>query len=460
MAIPGQFNHQLIFVVDYNVRLYSGSASRKITGPKILTLDCMHLLAFGVNHKTAPVNIRERVSFAPDRLTSALRELVDHTNVKEAAILSTCNRTELYCCMQDQDLDTLEHWFTDYHKLTVQDVKPYIYTHPGNEAVRHLLRVASGLDSLVLGEPQILGQVKDAYRTATEAGTIGSILNKLCQHTFKVAKQVRTDTAIGASPVSVAFAAVSLSKQVFSNFENHTALLIGAGETIELAARHLRENNIGRMIIANRTVERAHKLAEEVNAYAISLPEIPDHLAEADIIISSTASPLPILGKGSVERAIKARKRKPMLMVDIAVPRDIEPEVRDLADIYLYTVDDLQDIIEEGLKSRREAAKQAEEIIDIQVSDFMSWVRSLDSVNVIRRYRESIETIKRVELEKALAALKNGADPQAAMNQLAHSIVNKLAHAPTKHMRDASMSGELELLQAAQELFDLKDSNE
>ncbi|MDH5302035.1 MAG: glutamyl-tRNA reductase [Gammaproteobacteria bacterium] len=420
----------------------------------------MHLLAFGVNHKTAPVEIRERVSFSPDRLSEALQQLVGQPSVNEAAILSTCNRTELYCCLESPAaIAAVEDWFSSYHNLKLQDLKPYLYVHPDKEAVRHLLRVASGLDSLVLGEPQILGQVKDAYRTATDAGTVGTTLNRLCQHTFKVAKQVRTDTAIGASPVSVAFAAVSLSKQIFSNFQKHTALMIGAGETIELAARHLKEQNIGRMIIANRTVERAQTLAQQVGAYAISLNEIPNHLAEADIIISSTASPLPILGKGAVEAAIKARKRKPMLMVDIAVPRDIESQVGELPDVYLYTVDDLQDIIEEGLKSRRDAAEQAEEIIDTQVSDFMSWIKAQESINVVRSYREALETIKQQELEKALQMLANN-NPEEVLKRLAHNLTNKLAHAPTKRLRDASMNGDRHILQAAQEIFDLKDTNE
>ncbi|MBE9538387.1 MAG: glutamyl-tRNA reductase, partial [Proteobacteria bacterium] len=315
----------------------------------------MSLLAFGINHKTAPVDIRERVAFEPGRLNDALKDLVSSAKIQEAAIVSTCNRTELYCDSgQDrQDNAIIVDWFREYHKLKKRDIEPYIFLHPDQEAVRHMLRVASGLDSLVLGEPQILGQIKDAYTTAMEAGTMGGLLDRLFQHTFSVAKQIRTDTAIGASAVSVAFASVSLAKQIFDEFENRTALLIGAGETIELAARHLHQSGIGRMIIANRTVENAHALAQEMGAYAISLPEIPDHLAEADIVISSTASPLPILGKGSVESALKKRKHQPMLMVDIAVPRDIEAEVSNLDDVYLYTVDDLQDIIQEGLKSRQ-----------------------------------------------------------------------------------------------------------
>jgi glutamyl-tRNA reductase len=326
-------------------------------------------------------------------------------------------------------------------------------------AVRHALRVASGLDSLVLGEPQILGQMKDAYTTASSAGTLGNLLDRLFQHTFSVAKQVRTDTAIGASPVSVAFAAVSLARQIFTDFKDHTALLIGAGETIELAARHLHEIGIGRMIIANRTVERARAVAQEFDAYAISLPEIPSHLAEADIVISSTASPLPILGKGSVESALKIRKHKPILMVDIAVPRDIESEVGQLSDVYLYTVDDLQEIIQEGLRSRQEAAAQAEEIIDVQVSHFMNWIRSLGAVDTIRAVRENAEHKRDIELEHALNLIAAGKDPEMVLKQLAHRLTNKLLHEPSAQLKQAAYDGRNELLKAARDLFDLKNTD-
>jgi len=418
----------------------------------------MALLAFGINHKTAPVDIREKVAFAPDRLQDACKELVSIGDVSEVAILSTCNRTELYCCVNDPDAVVIEQWFSDYHHLSVDDILPYVYKYPDLEAVRHLLRVASGLDSLVLGEPQILGQVKTAYRDATAAGTVGSILNKLCQHTFNVAKQVRTDTAIGESAVSVAYAAVSLAKQIFSQFEKHTALLIGAGETIELAARHIKENNIGNIIIANRTVERAHALAEEVGGVAIALSDIPEHLAKADIIISSTASPLPILGKGSVERAIKIRKHKPMLMVDIAVPRDIEPEVSNLADVYLYTVDDLKEIIEEGLRTRREAAEQAEDIIENQVATFMGWLRSQSAVTVIQEYRGAMMQIKDAELEKALKMLRNGQEPEEVLKRLANGIINKVSHSPTSNIRQAGFDGNFDMVEKARELLGIKDA--
>ncbi|HGX93846.1 MAG TPA: glutamyl-tRNA reductase [Candidatus Tenderia sp.] len=419
----------------------------------------MGLIAVGINHKTAPVTIRERVSFAPERLTSALQDLTASSVISEAAILSTCNRTELVCCADKLNSDVVIDWFEHYHKLQSEDVRPYIYVHPEQKAVRHVLRVASGLDSLVLGEPQILGQIKDAYAKARDAGTIGKLLGRLFQHTFSVAKQVRTDTAIGSSPVSVAFAAVSLAKQIFSNFDKQTALLIGAGETVELAARHLAASGIGRIIIANRTVEKAHTLAQEFDGYAIALNEIPAHLAEADIVISSTASPLPILGKGATESALKKRRHRPILMIDIAVPRDIETEVGELEDVYLYTVDDLQEIIDEGLKSRQEAAKQAEEIIDTQVAHFMGWIKSLSSVATIQQFRSQADAIREAELEKAIRRLNAGDNPDQVLQKLAHGLTNKFTHTPSTQMRQAGYEGREGLLDAARELFQLKHSD-
>ena len=419
----------------------------------------MGLIAVGINHKTAPVTIRERVSFAPERLTSALQDLTASSVISEAAILSTCNRTELVCCADKLNSDVVIDWFEHYHKLQSEDVRPYIFVHPEQKAVRHVLRVASGLDSLVLGEPQILGQIKDAYAKARDAGTIGKLLGRLFQHTFSVAKQVRTDTAIGSSPVSVAFAAVSLAKQIFSNFDKQTALLIGAGETVELAARHLAASGIGRIIIANRTVEKAHTLAQEFDGYAIALNEIPAHLAEADIVISSTASPLPILGKGATESALKKRRHRPILMIDIAVPRDIETEVGELEDVYLYTVDDLQEIIDEGLKSRQEAAKQAEEIIDTQVAHFMGWIKSLSSVATIQQFRSQADAIREAELEKAIRRLNAGDNPDQVLQKLAHGLTNKFTHTPSTQMRQAGYEGREGLLDAARELFQLKHSD-
>ncbi len=418
----------------------------------------MALLAVGLNHKTAPLPVRERVAFARDELPSVLRDLTSNAHVSEAAILSTCNRTEMVCCVDEAGGDIVARWFREYHRLNAEDIEPYLYRHPDQGAVRHLLRVASGLDSMILGEPQILGQIKDAYFTACEAGTVGKHLNKLFEYTFSVAKQIRTDTAIGASPVSVAFAAVSLAKQIFSALSERTALLIGAGATIELAARHLRENGIGQLIIANRTLARAEMLVNEVQGKAITLEEIPSHLAQADIVVSSTASPLPILGKGAVESAIKARKHRPMLMIDIAVPRDIEPQVDTLNDVYLYTVDDLKEIIDEGLKSRQQAALQAEDMIDTESARFMGWLRSLNAVTTIRSYRDTIEAMREEELQKALRQLRRGQNPEEVLAIVTRALANKLAHAPTVQLRRAGFEGREELLRAARELLDIKDS--
>ncbi len=416
----------------------------------------MPLFALGINHTTAPVEIRERVAFPPDKLGAALHDLRATPGVAEAAILSTCNRTEVYCLLDQPDTQLVSGWLRRYHDLNQVDFDTYIYQHPDQAAVRHMLRVASGLDSMILGEPQILGQIKSAYQEALAAGTLGLLLGRLFQHTFAVAKQVRTDTAIGVSPVSVASAAVSLARQIFGDLSKQTALLIGAGETIELTARHLHQHGIGRMIIANRTLERAHTLAAQFSAYAIPLSDLPAHLSEADIVISSTASQLPILGKGSVESALKSRKHRPIFMVDIAVPRDIEAEVATLSDVYLYTVDDLREVIQEGLKSRQEAALQAEEIIDVQVGNFMDWIQSLDAVSTIRAYRQQAEQLRDQACELAVQQLAAGKPPEEVLKLLAHTLTNKLLHTPTAQLRQAGASGRADLLEAARRLFDLK----
>lgn len=415
----------------------------------------MSIIALGLNHRTAPIEVRERVAFTPERLKDALREMVSLPKVREGAIVSTCNRTEVYAAVAGSGEDELLHWFPRAHGLSVEEVRPYLYLHAEGEAIRHLLRVSCGLDSLVLGEPQILGQIKAAYAQAGEAQAVGPVLNRMFQHAFAVAKQVRTDTAIGASPISVAFAAVSLARQIFGDFGSKTALLIGAGETIELAARHLHGNGIGRMIVANRTFERAHALAEPFGGYAIALHELADHLHEADMIITATASPLPILGKGAVESALKRRKRRPMFMVDIAVPRDIEPEVGTLEDVYLYTVDDLEQVIAENRRSRQEAAQQAEEIIDAQVAHFLDWLRLQGSADIIRELRSSAERVRDEMLERALRELAHGDAAEDVLRHLAHALTNKLLHAPTVALREACQSGRVDTVEAARLLFDL-----
>ena len=416
----------------------------------------MHLFNFGINHRTAPVNIREQTAFAPDKLVTALADITDAGGAREATILSTCNRTEIYCSHEQANENSLIGWFCDYHRMQAKEIEPYLYRHPGDEAVRHAFRVASGLDSMVLGEPQILGQMKEAFATAHKTGVTGKLLNQLFQHTFSVAKQVRTDTQIGASAVSVAYAAVKLAKQIFSDLSQKTVLLIGAGETIELTAQHLSQQQVGHIIVSNRTVERAQKLSELIHGEAITLAELPTRLHEADIVIASTASQLPILGKGAVEQALKKRRHRPIFMVDLAVPRDIEAEVGALSDIFLYTVDDLQNVVEENLQSRREAASEAEEIIDLQVNQFVNWLKSLDAVPMIRALRDNADTLRQTELDKAHRLLASGETAEVVIEALARSLTNKLTHTPTTALKEAGLEADKSVIEAARRLFDLK----
>jgi glutamyl-tRNA reductase len=419
----------------------------------------MYLTILGINHRTAPVEVRGQVAFPPDRLPNALRGITGLDHVREAAILSTCNRTELYCASQSDTRESVTDWLCEFHGLGKDTLQPHLYSFEGAAAVRHMLRVAAGLDSMILGEPQILGQMKDSFQEASRAGSLDTLVSRLFQHTFSVAKQIRTDTAIGASPVSVAFAAVSLARQIFGNLDEQTTLLIGAGETIELAARHLAEHGIGKMIIANRTLERAQQLAVQFNGYGIALDQIPAHLAEADIIISSTGSPSCILDSDMVRQALRSRKHRPVFMVDIAVPGDIDPGVADLDDVYHYTVDDLQQVIDENMKSRREAAAQAEDIIEVQTGHFMDWLKSLDAVPAIRAYRDHAGAIGDAELEKARRQLASGEDPQQVLESLARNIINKLAHDPSVNLRHAVEQGQTSLLETVRTLFRVKDRN-
>ncbi len=414
----------------------------------------MRLIAIGLNHDSAPIGVRERVAVTAERLVEALHEVAKRNQVREAAILSTCNRTEIYCHQQDNSEEQLISWLCAFHGVPESDLSPYLYRFPDEQAVRHAFRVASGLDSMVLGEPQILGQMKEAFAIAHKSGVTGKILNRLFQQTFSVAKRVRTDTAIGSSAVSVAFAAVSLSKQIFSDLSQQTVLMIGAGETIELTARYLKENGVKHLIVANRTLERARRLAETFGAEAISLDELPARLSDGDIVISSTASTLPILGKGAVESALKRRRRRPIFMVDLAVPRDIETEVAELDDVFLYTVDDLQGVIEENLQARRQAAREAEQIIDTQTNEFMGWLNSLNAVPTIKALRESFDRIVETEVERAQKKLQAGADANEVIRQLAGSLSRKFTHNPTEQLARSDNDGTLN--DAVRRLFKLE----
>lgn len=398
----------------------------------------MQVFALGLNHVTAPLAVREQVAFDVVGLPRALQDLLRRDGLREAAILSTCNRTELYCAAErPESVAPAMDWLAEYHALPVTDVHPYLYTHPQKDAVRHMFRVASGLDSMVLGEPQILGQMKQAARTAEDAGTLGSMLGKLFQRTFAVAKEVRSTTAIGANTVSMAAASVHLSARIFDSISNQAVLFIGAGEMIELCAAHFAAEQPRRVTIANRSPERAQALAARIRADVIRLDEIATRLADYDIVVSCTASPLPIVGKGMMERALKSRRHRPMVLVDLAVPRDIEAEVARLDDAFLYTLDDLGQIVEAGLESRQAAVVEAEAIIDQQVGSFLHWVETREIVPTIRALRDSAEHARQHELDHALKALARGEAPEKVLEALSRGLTNKLLHPPTQALNQA-----------------------
>lgn len=397
----------------------------------------MHLVSLGINHHTAPVALREQVAIGPEQLPDALTQLCAVEGVREASILSTCNRTELFVAQEEPDRLPALEWFRARNAGIAPALQEHLVFHSGLDVARHLFRVAGGLDSMLLGETQILGQVKQAYRDAREIGTIGKLLNRLYQQTFAVAKQVRSDTAIGASPVSVAFAAVSLARQIFSDIAEQRALVIGAGDTAELVIKHLRGAGLQQLTIANRTLARAQRLAQEYQAQAITLAMLPAYLARSDILVTSTNSELPLVGKGMVERAIRERRRQPIFMVDLAVPRDIEAEVESLSDVYLYTVDDLQQVVAQNQQSRQTAVTQAECIIDEQVSSFGEWLQTQRVVPLVRQLRGSLERLRDRELASALQALERGRPAEEVVSRLAYRLTRKAAHTPSVMLRQA-----------------------
>ncbi|MCP5268340.1 MAG: glutamyl-tRNA reductase [Zoogloeaceae bacterium] len=417
----------------------------------------MALFTLGINHHTAPLSVREQVAFNADRLHHALADLTRTDLVREAAILSTCNRTEIYCAADNPD--TAVEWLAQYHSVERVTLQPYVYTLPQREAIRHVFRVASGLDSMVIGEPQILGQMKDAVRCAEEAGTLGTHLHKMFQRAFAVAKEVRSTTAIGANTVSMAAAGVHLAERIFERIADQRILFVGAGEMIELCATHFAARQPKELVIANRTVERAQALAERFGGSVIRLDEIADRLGHFDIVVSCTGSQLPIIGLGMVERAIKQRRHRPMFMVDLAVPRDIEVEVGEMDDVFLYTVDDLAQVVESGLESRQAAVLEAEDIITAQVETFIGWLETRDSVPLIRSLRDTAERARRHEIEHAMKLLAKGENPEKVLDQLSHRLTNKFLHAPTQALNSADADEREALRHAAARLFHLH-SNE
>jgi len=417
----------------------------------------VQLFALGINHHTAPLAVRELIAFQPAHLGQALHDLLREHTVHEAALLSTCNRTELYCTTEHPQVAA--DWLATYHALPPEKIQPYLYQYPQQDAVRHMFRVASGLDSMVLGEPQILGQMKQAARIAEEAGTLGTLLGKLFQRTFAVAKEVRSTTAIGANTVSMAAAAVRLSARIFESIAAQRILFIGAGEMIELCAAHFAGQKPKQLTIANRTIERAEALAQRFSGDALRLDEVAERLANYDIVISCTASPLPIIGLGLVERALKIRRHRPMVMVDLAIPRDIEREVGDLDDAFLYTLDDLGQIVESGLESRQAAVIEAEAIIDERVQGFLHWLAARETVPTIRALRDAAERMRRHEIEHALKLLARGDAPDKVLDALSHGLINKFLHAPTQALNQAEGDERTEIAALIARLYHLSSTD-
>lgn len=413
------------------------------------------VFTFGLNHHSAPVDVRERVSMSGDLVRPALDGLRACFNgrVKEAAILSTCNRTEIYVAAQPDAAEHIGQWMADFNSLDSSVISPHLYEYSQDMAVRHAFRVASGLDSMVLGEAQILGQMKNAVRAASEAGALGTMLNQLFQKTFSVAKEVRSNTAIGQESVSMAAAAVRMSERVFGDLDNSKVLFVGAGEMIELCVTHFAAHNPKQIVIANRTIERGEVLASRFRADVIKLAELPERIHEFDVVVSCTASTLPILGLGMIQSALKHRRFQPMVMVDLAVPRDIEPEVGRLGEVYLYTVDDLGRMVQMGNDIRKAAVVEAEQIIDSSVSNFMNWLKTREVVPVIQSLNNSAQTLAQIELDKARKLLAKGVSPEEALERLAQGLTQKYMHAPMRALNKSQNEEREQILDVLPKLF-------
>ena len=413
----------------------------------------MPLLAYGINHKTAPISVREKWSFNPAQTPDVLRELQKFTAVNEAVLLSTCNRTEIYTVQENYS--GIEQWLSHHPSMKQFDLTPYHYHYEGFEAVRHLIRVATGLDSMVLGEPQILGQIKQAYQLACETGTVGERLQHIFPAIFAASKVIRSNTEIGNNSVSLAYVIIQLAKRIFSSLKKCRVLLVGAGEIMELVATHLNSHGIHQIIVANRHVENAKRIADAFHGRAIRIGDIPAYIKDVDIVITGTASQLPILGKGMMESALKFKRSRPIFMVDLAVPRDIEPEVAQLEDIYLYNIDDLQSLIAQNMKNRESAAKHAEAMAEIQAEHYLRQLRILDSTDIITRYREQMECLRDQECQKALEQLQRGQNSEETLRNMARNLTNKMMHQPTTKLRKAAYDDRVDILLLAKELFEL-----
>jgi glutamyl-tRNA reductase len=417
----------------------------------------MTLIAFGINHKTAPISLREKIAFSPDAIVDALASLGSITGARESVIVSTCNRTEIYAHLDQNQVEKIPAWLAAFHNTDENELRHNSYLYQHDEAIRHIMRVACGLDSLMLGEPQILGQVKQAFTDAKNSGVIRTEFERLFQHTFSVAKRVRNETEIGENAVSVAYAAVQLAKHIFSSLAKSRVLLIGAGDTIELVAKHIRENGAKSITVANRTLAKAKAIAEPLGGEVLTLAQIPSHLKDADIVISSTASQLPIIGQGLVQSALKERKYQPMFIVDLAVPRDVEAEVGELDDAFLYTVDDLQQIVEQNLASRQDAAVLANQMIEQQLQQYVQWQQSQSSIDLLLGFREKSEAQRDLLVTRALNLLADGRPAEQVLVELANKLTNNLIHAPTKALKNAAKEQDVQRLAVLKEALGLKN---
>ncbi len=408
-------------------------------------------VACGLNHKTAPINVREKVALPPAMQDSLLNSLVSLPEINEAAILSTCNRTEIYCDTEEPEI--IARWLAHEHQLPQDVLSPFLYIHQGKQGIKHTLRVASGLDSMMIGEPQILGQMKQAYHQACRLGTVKSQLRPVFEYIFSASKRVRTHSGIGANPVSIAYAAVQLIGQLFTNYRSLSVFLIGSGETASLVAKYLHQQGVHRFMVASRTIDNARKLADTFGGKTLSIGDIPQYLPQADVVISATACPLPFINKSLVEHALQQRNHAPMFFLDLAVPRDIETNVNELDNVHLYNVDDLQVMIEQGMNERRNAALQAEQLIESELDNYIRWHRSLRAKDVICDYRNHMQSLAQQELERALKKLSSGQNQQAVINEFSERLVNKLTHHPTTGLRQIAWDGREDLLSLAQYLF-------
>jgi len=420
----------------------------------------MPLFTIGISHHTAPIEIREKVAIARSDYPDRVRELCALSGIEEVVILGTCNRTEIYCLSTAEGKIRLVDWIHQINDLAPGELDPHLYDHEGDAATRHLIRVASGLDSLVLGETQILGQLKEAWQQAHDAGSLGKVLDRLFQHTFNAAKLIRTQSGISDHTVSVAYTAVVLARQIFGDLKTQTVVLVGAGEMVQLCGRYLRDHGIAKLLIVNRSRDKAEELAEEMGASAMTLDQLEEALPRADILISSTASPEPVIMKADIKAALRKRRHRPMFLVDIAVPRDIDPQVSKLKDVYLYTIDDLQQVVDENMEQRTAAARSASADVDEAVKGFMRWLSGIRAARTLKKIREQSHEFELDLTQRALRKLEAGQNPADVLQQLANSLTNKILHLPSKRLREAAEIQDYEVLKAADRIFRKEDTED